>query len=103
MGPLNPTLGTAREHPDFTAVLKAVLALEYWAIPPYTRSLPCNENIPFDEARLVVMLEATEWPHGRHERGSVNSFGVVGANAHVMIDSAASFHAPVWCQPRRRG
>lgn len=29
----------------------------------------------------------------RHERVSVNSFGIGGANAHVILDSAASFNA----------
>lgn len=35
--------------------------------------------------------DAVPWPQDRDERASVNSFGVGGANAHVIIDSAASF------------
>lgn len=91
IGSVKPNLGHGEGASGLTAVLKAVLALEHRMIPPNIKSLPRNENIPFDDAHLTIPLEATEWPHGRHERVSVNSFGVGGANAHVIIDSAASF------------
>lgn len=93
IGSVKPNLGHGEGASGLTAVLKAVLALEHRTIPPNIKSLPRNEDIAFDEARLEIPLEVTEWPHGRHERVSVNSFGVGGANAHVIIDSAASFRA----------
>jgi acyl transferase domain-containing protein len=37
-----------------------------------------------------VPTQAIAWPSDRHERSSVNSFGVGGANVHVILDSAAS-------------
>ena len=41
--------------------------------------------VPFERARLQVPLEPTPWPENRHERASVNSFGIGGANAHVSF------------------
>lgn len=38
------------------------------------------------------LLEVTPWPEERHERISINSFGIGGSNAHCIIKSAASFH-----------
>jgi acyl transferase domain-containing protein len=36
-------------------------------------------------------VDATPWPKDRHQRVSINAFGIGGANAHVVIDSAESF------------
>lgn len=39
----------------------------------------------------MVPLVPTAWPQDRAERISINSFGIGGSNAHVVIDSAAEF------------
>lgn len=39
--------------------------------------------VPFDLHKLHVPTETEDWPQGRAQRVSVNSFGVGGANAHV--------------------
>lgn len=92
IGSVKPNLGHGEGASGLTAMLKAVLALEHRTIPPNIKSSPRNENIPFDRAKLSVPVEATAWPDGRHERVSVNSFGVGGANAHVIIESTSSFN-----------
>lgn len=93
IGSVKPNLGHGEAASGLTAVLKAVLALENRTLPPNIKCLPPSENIPFTSARLTVPTEATQWPEGRHERISVNSFGIGGANAHVILDSARSFGA----------
>jgi acyl transferase domain-containing protein len=46
-----------------------------------------NSHIPFDELRLKVVDEATEWPAtGRPRRAGVSSFGFGGTNAHVVLE-----------------
>ncbi|KXH59278.1 polyketide synthase [Colletotrichum salicis] len=50
-----------------------------------------NPKIPFEEKNLRVPLEPTPWPEDRTGRVSVNSFKIGGANAHVVIESAAAF------------
>lgn len=90
IGSVKPNLGHGEAVSGLTALLKAVMALEHRTIPPNIKYLPLNKRIPFDKARLMIPKEATPWPQGRHERVSLNSFGVGGANVHVIIDSAAS-------------
>jgi acyl transferase domain-containing protein len=72
-----------------TSLMKAVLALEHRQIPPNIKSSPPNPLIQWDKLR--VPTEPLDWPVGRLERVSVNSFGIGGSNAHVVVDSAASY------------
>ena len=47
-------------------------------------------SVPFKECNLTVPTEAIAWPLDRIQRISVNSFGMGGANAHVIVDAAPS-------------
>ncbi|KAI0868539.1 hypothetical protein GGS24DRAFT_207312 [Hypoxylon argillaceum] len=91
IGSVKPNLGHGEGASGLTALLKAVMALEHRTIPPNIKNLPASKKIPFEAGQLKVPTEALEWPAGRDERVSVNSFGVGGANAHVILESAASW------------
>ncbi|KAL9010176.1 MAG: hypothetical protein Q9173_004864 [Seirophora scorigena] len=90
IGSVKPNIGHAEGASGTSSLIKTVLALEHKIIPPNINFHIPNPKIPFEKARLQVPVEVTPWPHGR-ERASVNSFGIGGANAHVVVDSAASF------------
>ncbi|KAI1388535.1 putative polyketide synthase [Hypoxylon trugodes] len=90
IGSIKPNLGHCEGASGFVSLIKMVKALENRTIPPNIRFNIPNPNIPFKEARLVVPIEPTPWPEDRLERISLNSFGVGGANAHVILESAAS-------------
>ncbi|RYP70869.1 hypothetical protein DL769_004844 [Monosporascus sp. CRB-8-3] len=94
IGSIKPNLGHGEGVSGLIALLKAVLALEHQIIPPTIKCLPLNPKIPFESGRLTVPTEATPWPKERYERVSVNSFGIGGANAHVIVDSASRFGIP---------
>ncbi|KAK2758837.1 Type I Iterative PKS [Arachnomyces sp. PD_36] len=91
IGGVKPNVGHSEGASGVTSIVKSVLALENKIIPPNVHFNNPNPKIPFKEANLQVPTEPTAWPDDRVERISVNSFGVGGANAHVIIDSAASF------------
>lgn len=88
---LKPNLGHSEGAAGISAVMKAVLALEHRTIPPSIKAWPLNPKIPFESAKLVVASKSTPWPAERHERVSINSFGIGGANGHAIVDSADSY------------
>ncbi|KAI0193448.1 fatty acid synthase S-acetyltransferase [Astrocystis sublimbata] len=89
---VKPNLGHGEGASGLTSLMKMVLSLEHRTIPPNIKFGTPNPSIPFDSAKLTVPVEPTPWPEDRVERASVNSFGIGGANAHAIIDSAASFN-----------
>ncbi|KAF9694091.1 hypothetical protein EKO04_007724 [Ascochyta lentis] len=93
LGALKPNLGHSEGASGLTAVLKATLALEHRVIPPNIKFSPLNPRIPFEKAKLQIPEQPTPWPADRDERVSINAFGVGGSNAHVIVESAASWLA----------
>ncbi|KAL2816619.1 hypothetical protein BDW59DRAFT_166264 [Aspergillus cavernicola] len=91
VGSIKANVGHGEGASGLTSIIKAVLMLENRTIPPQVNFVTPNPKIPFQAARLVVPLKTTQWPVGRPERISVNSFGITGANAHAIVESAA-FH-----------
>ena len=91
IGSVKPNIGHAEGASGINSLIKAVLALEHKVIPPNIKFNTPNPKIPFEEKRLQVPLSPLSWPKDRAERISVNSFGIGGSNAHVIVDSAASF------------
>ncbi|PVH95312.1 putative polyketide synthase [Periconia macrospinosa] len=91
IGSVKPNLGHTEGSSGLLSIVKSVLCLENRAIAPNIKFSHPNPAIPFDSAKLKVPLELVPWPKDRMERISVNSFGIGGSNAHVIIDSAASF------------
>ncbi|CAK3821415.1 polyketide synthase [Lecanosticta acicola] len=89
IGSVKPNLGHTEAASGLVSLIKMVKALEHRTIPPNIKFATPNPNIPFEEAKMVVPLEPTPWPEDRLERISLNSFGVGGANAHVILESAA--------------
>ena len=94
IGAIKPNLGHTEGASGLLSVIKTVLTLEHRTIPPNIKFTSPNPAIPFKSAQMTVPLEPTPWPSHRAERASVNSFGVGGSNAHVIIDSAASHVSP---------
>ncbi|GLB18981.1 putative PKS/NRPS-like protein biosynthetic cluster [Aspergillus tubingensis] len=73
IGALKPNFGHSEGASGITSLIKAILSLERSTIPP-------NFNRPF---------RAHEMAADRRQRVSINGFGIGGANAHVILDSAA--------------
>ncbi|KKA30866.1 hypothetical protein TD95_000725 [Thielaviopsis punctulata] len=91
IGSHKPNLGHSEGASGINSLIKAVLAVENGIIPPNIKFNKPNPQIPFDTARLIVPVEPTPFPACRATRVSINSFGIGGANAHLVLDSAAEF------------
>ncbi|GJP94927.1 polyketide synthase [Aspergillus niger] len=89
IGSVKPNLGHSEGASGVSSVIKAVLALENMTIPPNINFSTPNPKIPFQEANMEVPIDPMTWPSGKPLRVSVNSFGIGGANAHAILESAA--------------
>ncbi|KAJ5100126.1 polyketide synthase [Penicillium argentinense] len=100
IGSIKPNLGHSEGASGLTSLIKSVLALENRIIPPNIKFNIPNPDIPWGSCGLSVPTEPMPWPESRRERISVNSFGIGGTNAHVILDSAQSFSvSPVLERP----
>ncbi|KAK2021943.1 hypothetical protein LX32DRAFT_574456 [Colletotrichum zoysiae] len=89
---VKPNVGHTEGSSGLVSLIKAVMSLEHRTIPPNIKFNSPNPKIPFKEGKLIVPVEPTPFPADRCERVSVNSFGLGGSNAHVIVDSARSFN-----------
>lgn len=87
---VKPNVGHSEGASGITSIIKAVLSLEHKTIPPNIHFQTPNPKIPFSEAKLHVPIEPTPWPNHRPHRISVNSFGIGGSNAHVILESSST-------------
>ncbi|KAF6792038.1 Lovastatin nonaketide synthase 2 [Colletotrichum sojae] len=87
IGAVKPNVGHSEGAAGLTSVIKAVLALENRVIPPNIYVNNLNPKIPWATANLSVPREPTPIPADKDDRISVNSFGVAGSNAHVILET----------------
>ncbi|KEY68502.1 hypothetical protein S7711_08355 [Stachybotrys chartarum IBT 7711] len=85
---VKPNIGHGEGASGLNSLIKAVLALEHNTIPPNILFNEPNPKIKWDKYGFRVPVTPTPWPEDRAARVSVNCFGVGGANAHAVVESA---------------
>ncbi|VBB84212.1 Putative polyketide synthase [Podospora comata] len=91
IGSVKTNLGHSEGASGLSSLIKMTLALENETIPPNLNFTTPNPKIPFKEGKLTVPTEPRPWPKDRDHVVGVNSFGIGGSNAHVLLSSASSF------------
>ncbi|KAL6825085.1 putative polyketide synthase [Trichoderma camerunense] len=91
IGSVKPNIGHGEGASGLSSLIKAVLSLEHETIPPQINFSEPSPKIKWDKYRFKVPTKPTPWPKDRLKRVSVNCFGVGGANAHVIVDSAKPY------------
>ncbi|KAI0202478.1 hypothetical protein F4808DRAFT_468584 [Astrocystis sublimbata] len=89
IGSVKPNIGHGEGAAGLSSLIKAVLSLERGTILPNIKFQSPNPKIPFTDASLRVPTQALPWPEDRSRRISVDSFGLGGANAHVILEAAS--------------
>jgi myxalamid-type polyketide synthase MxaD len=86
IGSVKTNIGHTEGASGAAGLIKLALCLFHRAIPP---SLHCDSPspaVPWGEIPLVVQREMTPWPDDPYPAfGGVNSFGLSGTNAHVVL------------------
>ncbi|GKT43550.1 highly reducing polyketide synthase azaB [Colletotrichum spaethianum] len=90
VGALKSNVGHLEGAAGVAAVIKGVLTLESGVIPGNIWFEKRNPKI-HDSWNLRFPTEPTVWPQRGLRRMSINSFGVGGSNAHVVMDDAFHF------------
>ena len=91
IGSVKPNIGHLDAAAGMAGLIKTVLALEHTLIPPTLHFRRPNPELRLDETPFHVVGQAAEWkapPGGGRRRAGVNSIGMGGVNAHVIVEEA---------------
>ncbi|MEE8586251.1 MAG: beta-ketoacyl synthase N-terminal-like domain-containing protein, partial [Acidobacteriota bacterium] len=89
IGSIKTNLGHLDRAAGAAGLIKAVLTLQRGKIPPSLHFEEPNPNIDFQSSPFAVNTELRDFPsNGEPRRAAVNSLGLGGTNAHVILEEA---------------
>ncbi|QUQ67012.1 type I polyketide synthase [Kutzneria sp. CA-103260] len=95
VGSLKTNIAHAEAAAGLAGLIKAALVLRHRVVPPSLHLNRPNPSIPFDELGVTIPTRLTELPdRGRPAISGVSSFGISGANAHVVLTEHVSSCGP---------
>ncbi len=95
VGSVKTNIGHTEAASGIAGLIKSVLCLKNRAIPPSLHFHEPNPNIPWGEIPLVIQTEYAPWPDDVSPAfAAVNSFGVTGTNAHIILEEAPKLSVP---------
>ncbi|WP_203693490.1 polyketide synthase [Catellatospora coxensis] len=88
VGSVKSSIGHLEGSAGAASLAKAVHVLRHRSIPPTPGFADLNHRIDLAGTPVAIAQEAVPWPDGSHgpRLVGVNSFGVGGANAHVVLE-----------------
>ncbi|MCY3886384.1 MAG: SDR family NAD(P)-dependent oxidoreductase [Chloroflexi bacterium] len=87
VGSVKTNVGHLESAAGVAGLIKAVLTVQQGMIPKHLHFRNPNPSLDWDRLPLRVTSEMMDWPR-RHERprlAGVNSFGISGTNAHIVV------------------
>ena len=89
LGSVKTNVGHLDIASGVTGFIKTVLSLKNRQIPANLHYKTPNPKINFSESPFYVNAELKEWKNDKYPlRAGVNSFGIGGTNAHVILEEA---------------
>jgi anti-anti-sigma factor len=89
LGSVKTNVGHLEAAAGIVSLIKAALALEHRTLPPSLHYSRPNPAINFAETPFYVNTECKAWEEGElPRRAAVNSLGIGGTNAHVILEEA---------------
>ncbi len=100
VGSVKSNIGHLDTAAGVVSLIKVALSLKHGEIPPSLGFEAPNPAIAFDASPFFVNSGLRPWPMaGRPRRAAVNSLGVGGTNAHMILEEAP--HRPIDPQGER--
>jgi acyl transferase domain-containing protein/acyl carrier protein len=88
VGSVKPNIGHLEPAAGVASFIKTVLSLAHREIPPQLHFESLHPEIAESGFPFTIPLQPTPWPEtGRPARAGVNSFGLGGSNAHVVLEA----------------
>jgi acyl transferase domain-containing protein/thioesterase domain-containing protein len=87
IGSIKTNIGHLDTAAGAASLIKVALALRHGLIPPTLNFSQPNTRFDLDKTPFRVVKDAMHWPRGAApRRAAVNSLGVGGTNAHVIVE-----------------
>lgn len=94
IGSVKTNIGHLDTAAGVAGLIKAIMALKHKAIPPSLNFEKPNPRIDFANSPFYVNDKLREWETGGvPRRAAINSFGIGGTNAHVIVEEAPAVEA----------
>lgn len=94
IGSVKTNIGHLDTAAGVASLIKATMALHHRQMPPSLGYEKPNPAIDFETSPFRVNDRLTDWPRRDHpRRAGVNSLGVGGTNAHVVLEEAPQAQA----------
>ena len=81
-------IGHCEPASGVAGLIKAALAVREREMPPQLHFTKPSSAIPWHEVPIRVQAELAPWPYPEPALAGVNSFGISGTNAHVVLEQA---------------
>ena len=95
MGSVKTNIGHLDTAAGVVSLIKATLALENRKIPPSLNFEAPNPRIAFEGSPFKVAAKLSDWQRGSApRRAAINSLGVGGTNAFVIVEEAPPVREP---------
>lgn len=97
IGSLKTNIGHLDTAAGVASVVKTILAMKHRQIPPTLHFTEPNPFIDFEHSPFYVNTQLSDWESNTVRRAGVTSLGLIGTNAHMIIEEAPQFVAsPEW-------
>ncbi|MFB6562803.1 type I polyketide synthase [Streptomyces sp. NPDC056400] len=84
VGSVKTNIGHLDAAAGVVGLIKVALSMKHGSLPASLNFVEPHPSIPMEEWKLQVNAATGDWPEGRRIAG-VNSFGVGGANCHIVV------------------
>jgi len=95
-------LGHTESASGIAGLIKTCLAMRHRWLPAQLHFETPNPMIPWDDVPVRVQAESGPWPSTDRMLAGVNSFGISGTNAHVVLEEPPRTELPSTAATTRR-
>ena len=94
IGSVKTNIGHLESAAGIAGLIKTVLVMQRGVIPKHLHFQQPNPSLDWDRLPLKVTSSVTNWPrrNGRPRLAGVNSFGISGTNAHIVVEEYMAPH-----------